>query len=84
MKFKSVSLRKRVQRTAFLRKQNADHIAGQALRYQNSDYQPFLQPLPGAWWHACEMTAREDIASPLLLYDHVTVINSHKCNNSNG
>ena len=34
IKFKSVSLRKRVQRTAFsLRKQNADHTAGQALRY---------------------------------------------------
>lgn len=47
MKFKS-SLRKRVQRTAFfLRKQNADHIAGQALTHQNSDYQLFLQPLQG-------------------------------------
>lgn len=85
MKFKSLSLRKRVQRTAFsLRKQNADHIAGQALRYQNSDYQLFLQPLLGAWWHACGLTAREHIASPLLQYDNVTVVNNHKCNNSNG
>lgn len=85
MKFKSISLRKRVQRTACsLRKQNADRIAGQALRHQNSDYQLFLQPLLGAWWHACELTAREDIASSLLQYDNVTVINNHKCNNSNG
>lgn len=59
MKFKSISLRKHVQRTACsLRKQNADRIAGQALRHQNSDYQLFLQPLLGAWWHACELTAK--------------------------